>query len=50
MKLQKQKHLLILAVVLVGASFLPTHPISASSLSLSAVFLGEPDVFVPAWG
>jgi hypothetical protein len=45
-----QKHLLILAVVLLGASFLPAHPISASNLSLSAVFLGEPDVFVPGVG
>lgn len=45
-----QKRLLLLALVLVGASFLPVHPVSASGLSLSAVFLGEPDIFVPGMG
>jgi hypothetical protein len=50
MKLQKQKYLLILAAVLSGVAFLPAHPISASGLSVSVVFLGEPDIFVPGVG
>jgi hypothetical protein len=45
-----QKHLLILTIILLGTFFLSSFTCSASGLSLSAVFLGEPDVFVPGVG
>ncbi len=48
MKLYRQ--LIILAILLLGTLFLLPLTSSASGLSVSAIFLGEPDIFVPGVG
>jgi hypothetical protein len=45
-----RNHLLILVALLLAMFFLSPLTSSASGLSLSAVFLSEPDIFVPGVG